>query len=185
MKIYTKTGDYGETSLYGERRVPKSALAIEAYGSVDELNSFIGLALIEITQLDVKNFLKTVQTDLLTIGSDLSGYPKEELNLELRVVEIEKVIDEFANKLPKLHNFILPGGGKLGATLHVARAVARRTERIVIRFLTSSEAGNINKERKQKIIKYLNRVSDFLYMLARFANKEEGIEEEIWKAKIS
>lgn len=183
MKIYTKTGDRGETSLYGGKRVPKSALAIEAYGTVDELNSFIGLSLSEITQVSVKRFLKTLQTDLLTIGSYLSGYPKEALNLKLRVSEIEKVIDELERKLPRLTNFILPGGGKLGATLHIARSVARRTERIVIRFLTSNESGNINKERKQEIIRYLNRVSDFLYMLARFANKEEGIEEEVWKAK--
>ncbi len=182
MKIYTKTGDKGKTSLYGGTRVSKSNLQIEAYGTVDELNSFIGLALSDITQVDIKKFLLTLQADLLSIGSYLAGYQQGKLNLELRVSEIEKVIDEIDSKLPPLKNFILPGGGKLGASLHVARSISRRAERAVIRYFESETKPSVNKE---KIIMYLNRVSDFLFMLARFANKEEEYNENIWKAETS
>lgn len=180
MKIYTKTGDLGETSLFGGKRIVKSALAIEAYGNIDELNSFIGLALSTIGQIDIKHFLKTIQTDLLTIGAYLAGYPKEKLNLELRVSEIEKIIDELDKKLSPITHFLLPGGGKLGALLNVSRAVARRTERAVVRFFEDESSQNINLQRKKQINMYLNRVSDLLFVLARFANNEEGIAEEEW-----
>lgn len=179
MKIYTKTGDKGKTSLYGGTRVSKSSLQIEAYGTIDELNSFIGFALSDIVQVDIKQFLLTLQTDLLSIGSYLAGYPKGKLNLELRVSEIEQIIDKIDNKLSPLKNFILPGGGKLGASLHVARSVSRRAERAVIRFFETDT--KITKDKKEKIIMYLNRVSDFLFVLARFVNNKEGKIETIWK----
>lgn len=182
--IYTKTGDLGQTSLFGGKRVIKSSLPIEAYGEIDELNSFIGLTLEGIDQISIKNFLKAVQTDLLTIGAYLGGYPQEKLNLELRVSEIEKVIDEIDKKLPHITHFILPGGGRIGALLHVCRAIARRAERTVVGFFQDSSSQNISEARKRKIIMYLNRVSDFLFVLARFANKEEKVTEEIWSGDL-
>ncbi len=181
MKIYTKTGDKGQTSLYGGIRVSKSNLQIEAYGTIDELNSFIGLSLSEISQPQIEKFLAVLQTDLMSIASYLAGYPKGKLNLELRVSEIEKVIDEIDIKLSPLKNFILPGGGKLGASLHVARSVARRAERTVIRFFEIEESSSLTKEQKEKVIMYLNRVSDFLFVLARFVNFKESHPETIWK----
>lgn len=178
MKIYTKTGDKGQTSLYGGIRVSKSSPQIEAYGTIDELNSFIGLALSEISQPQVEKFLRALQTDLMSIASYLAGYNRGKLNLELRVSEIEKVIDQMDTKLPPLKNFILPGGGKLGASLHVARSVSRRAERAVIRYFETEVKPTANKE---KIIIYLNRVSDLLFVLARFANFKESHPETIWK----
>ncbi|MBI2029479.1 cob(I)yrinic acid a,c-diamide adenosyltransferase [Candidatus Gottesmanbacteria bacterium] len=178
MKIYTKTGDRGQTSLYGGTRVSKSSLQIEAYGTIDELNSFIGLALSEIKQVDVEKFLLALQTDLMSIASYLAGYRKGNLNLELRVSEIEKVIDQMDVKLPPLKNFILPTGEKLGASLHVARSVSRRAERAVIRYFEAETKPNPNKD---KIIIYLNRLSDFLFVLARFANHLASHPETIWK----
>lgn len=178
MKIYTKTGDKGQTSLYGGTRVSKSSLQIEAYGTIDELNSFIGFALSDIEMVQVEKFLLMLQTDLMSIASFLAGYQKGKLNLELRVSEIEKVIDEMDSKIPPLKNFILPGGGKLGASLHVARSVSRRAERAVIRFFESETRPTVNKE---KIVMFLNRVSDFLFVLARFVNYQESKPETIWK----
>lgn len=181
MKIYTKTGDAGKTSLFSGRRVSKSNLEIEAYGDIDELNSYIGLAVSEIEKIDFKRFLKTIQMDLLSIGAYLSGYPQEKLKLDLRVSGIEEVIDTLDKKLPKLNNFILPGGGKLGTTLHLCRAVTRRVERTVVRYFDSISQPNTLKEKDKEIIKYLNRLSDLFFMLARFANKRENIAEEVWK----
>lgn len=182
VRIYTRTGDRGETSLYGGRRIPKSHLQIEAYGTVDELNSFIGLALAEITHNEVRQFLTAVQRDLFSIGSYLSGYEKEELDLSLRVGELERIIDEVDKKLPTLSNFVLPGGGKLASNLHVARAVSRRAERVTVRFFNEEET-SIPNPRKEKIMIYLNRVSDLLFVLARFVNKLDNIPEEVWKIR--
>lgn len=171
MKIYTRTGDCGKTSLFDGRRVSKGALQIEAYGNIDELNSYIGLALSQIEEVDFKHFLKTIQRDLLSISAYLSGYLKQETNLDSRILEIEKTIDTLDKKLPKLNKFILPGGGKGGAILHLCRAVTRRAERSVVRY----------RQNNKKIIKYLNRLSDFFFVLARFINKRENVEEEVWK----
>ena len=182
IRIYTRTGDRGETSLYGGKRIPKSHLQIEAYGTVDELNSFIGHALSNIVHSDLRQFLTAVQRDLFSIGSYLSGYEKEELDLSLRVGELERIIDEVDKKLPELTNFVLPGGSKLASHLHVARAVSRRAERATVRFFNEETTG-IPDLRKQKIMIYLNRVSDLLFVLARFANKLDNISEELWKIK--
>jgi len=181
MKIYTKKGDFGETSLFGGKRISKSALRIEAYGNIDELNSFIGLAISQIEQIDMKHFLEVVQSDLMTITAYLAGFPGEKLDLELRVSEIEKVIDEIDKTLPKINHFILPGGGKLGATLHVVRSVARRAERSVVRLFNEDNQVSLTVERKKKILMYLNRVSDFFFVLARFANTKDNVSEETWK----
>ncbi len=182
MKIYTKTGDRGETSLFGGKRVSKSHLQVEAYGNIDELNSQIGFTLSLIEEVELRRFLTLIQTDLMSIASYLAGYNKENLDLELRVSEIEKVIDEIDKKLPSLYNFILPGGTEGGAALHMARSVARRAERNVIRFFNEAES-NIDTNVKKKITIYLNRLSDFLFVLARFVNFGEGQAENIWKDK--
>lgn len=182
MAIYTKTGDYGKTSLYQGQRVSKANLALDASGTIDELNSFIGLAVSEIKQNDIKNFLKKIQIDLFTIGSKLSGYPKDIGNLDLSVVNMEKIIDRLEKKLPPLSSFVLPTG-KSSTYLHVARAVTRRAERIVVSFLSSKTDIGLTPEKKQQITKYLNRLSDLLFMLARFANQKENIKEEIWQSQ--
>ncbi len=183
-KIYTKTGDSGETSLYQGKRLVKSALAVEAYGQIDELNSFIGLSLSQINQFELRQFLKAVQHDLFTIGAFLAGYSrKEELNLEIRVLEMEKVIDELTQKLPQLNNFLLPDGSQSASLLHVVRGVARRTERAVVRFFQSREVSYLSLSGQKTVLKYLNRLSDFLFMLARFVNWKEGFTEEIWQVK--
>lgn len=161
MKIYTKTGDNGTTSLFGGQRVLKSDLQVMAYGSVDELSSFIGL-LIEKVSVSDKQFLTNVQDNLYVIMSLLSGAPEQNNTLEKNVIEIEKRIDEIEKSLPKLTLFILPQGSEASALAHIARAVCRRAEREVVRSFD-----------KIQILQYLNRLSDFLFVLARFYNKKE------------
>lgn len=181
MKIYTKTGDKGETSLFGGKRVSKSSTQIEAYGAIDELNSFIGLAISISNIKEVKQNLFNVQNDLLAIGAYLSGYPKLKLDLDDRTLEIEKTIDKLDTKLPALRNFILPGGDNLASALHVARTVSRRAERRVISYFDQSQSSKINQHGKLQVIKYLNRLSDFLFVLARFSNQTAGKKETIWR----
>ncbi len=156
MPIYTRTGDKGETSLFGGRRIPKADPRVELYGSVDELNSWIGFF------HDPR--LTEVQRDLLTIGSAIAGWKTDLSFLESRVRGMEEWIDTMEPNLPKLTNFILPRG-----EMHIARSVCRRVERIAVR-----------EHADPVIIKYLNRLSDLLFTLARFINKKENIEEVPW-----
>ncbi len=183
MKIYTKTGDKGETSLFGGRRVSKNSSQIEAYGAIDELNSFIGLAISISNIKEVKQSLFTVQSDLLAIGAYLSGFPQLKVDLDGRTLAIEKTIDNLDTKLTPLRNFILPGGDSLASTLHIVRTVTRRAERRVISYFDQSQSSKINKYGKLQVIKYLNRLSDFLFVLARFSNQTVGKKETIWKDK--
>ena len=176
MKIYTKKGDKGNTFLYSGKKVSKDNPQIEAYGNIDELNSLIGFTLSKISQKDMKRFLSAIQQDLFTISAYLAGFTKAKLNLKLRVTEIEKAIDNLDQKLPRLTKFIIPGGGYLGSTLHLTRTVARRVERSVVAFLKNKKG-----KQEQEIIIYLNRLSDFLFVLARFANFQEKIKEEKWE----
>lgn len=184
LKIYTKTGDKGQTSLYGGKRVWKTNLRIEAYGSIDELNSFLGVIISKIKNKKIKNELIEIQSDLFLIGSVLADPKNPKIKLKEKIFQIEKEIDKFSAKLPQIHNFILPGGGEVGSLLHFARTVTRRAERIIISLLdkdiTSPRlrgAGKIDEE----IIVYLNRLSDYLFILARFENKLEKKKEIIWK----
>ncbi len=180
MKIYTKTGDKGETGLFGGERVKKNSLRIEAYGTVDELNSFIGLAFTEVKDNELRNILLKIQNELFVVGSDLAT-PENEKNKNLKIkrvpdefyIDVEKVIDEYENKLEPLKNFILPGGSKCAALLHVSRTVCRRAERIVVE-LNSRE--NINKN----IIIFLNRLSDLLFVIARYENSISNIPDTKW-----
>ena len=184
MKIYTKTGDKGTTALYGGNRVSKASARVESYGNIDELNSFIGLAKSEITDEKVLNQLKKIQFDLFTLGSE-SATPTDKLTLangksrltlmisETEIEELENWIDEYETQLEPLQYFILPGGGKSATALHVCRTVCRRAERSLV-FLNESE------EVRPELIKYLNRLSDYLFVLARYVSKLNKEKEEYW-----
>ncbi len=156
MAIYTKKGDRGQTGLFDGRRVPKDDAVIEAVGAVDELNAAIGAA---------TDKLGDVQKDLFAIGSQLAGY-KPKVDLEKRVAEMEKEIDKMWGKLPPLRNFILPRG-----QLHLARVVCRRAERVVVR------------AKAEFAYQYLNRLSDYLFCLARWDNFKKKKPEVVWKAR--
>lgn len=178
MPIYTRTGDKGKTSLLNGKRVLKDSLRIEALGAVDELNSTIGVVLSSRCQvLSIKRELIKIQEDLLGIGSALASLQGVALrSLQKRVKEFENFIDQMTEQLPKLSNFILPGGGRTGAMLHLARAVCRRAERRVVA-LNNKEKINNN------IIIYFNRLSDLFFTMARFVNFKEKREEIIWIKK--
>lgn len=184
MKIYTKTGDKGETSLYGGTRVSKAAARVESYGTLDELNAFIGLAKAEISDEKVLNQLQKIQFDLFTVGSEaatptdkmLLANGKNRLDVmisEKEITELELWMDDFDAELEPLRFFILPSGGKAAATVHVCRTVCRRAERAMV-FLNETE------EVRPELIKYLNRLSDYLFILARYISKISGEKEEYW-----
>lgn len=176
MKIYTKTGDSGHTSLYGGKRVPKSHLRVNAYGSIDELNSILGIVLAKLNNKKIEVFVNEVQRDLLSIGSNLSGAPVNLGKISQRVEEMENVIDSLDKELPKLSNFILPEGTEAACFLFFARAIARRAERELVA-LTKEETVDGN------IIAYLNRLSDLLYIVARYLNYKAGVTETVWKGR--
>lgn len=175
MKIYTKTGDKGETSLYGGKRIYKNDTRIEAYGSVDELNCILGVILSVLKDKNIKIGLIEVQKDLMVTGSALACYKISDNNyFKEKADSLEKWIDEVDNKLPKLNNFILPGGDIQSALLHQARSICRRAERRVVEL---SRKEGIDKD----IIVYLNRLSDLLFVLARLLNLKNKIKENIWQ----
>ncbi len=205
MKIYTKTGDKGTTSLFGGKRIDKDSLRIEAYGTVDELNSLIGVILsgysssksegrveklsrssqpIRETQSKqvrtIRNMLFRVQSELFVLGTDLAT-PKDARVKVKRVNKpmidkLEREIDDIDKDLPKLKNFILPGGGRVGAKLHLARTITRRAERSMVAL---SKQERINPF----ALSYINRLSDWLFVFARFVNKIDGAGETIWKGR--
>jgi cob(I)alamin adenosyltransferase len=175
MPIYTRTGDQGETHLYGGKRVAKDDPRVEAYGSVDELNALLGVAMTTYTGSRMEN-LKEVQRALFFIGAHLaSPKPMAVKGIDAEAIDtMEKAMDEIESAVGPLRHFILPGGGKSAALLHLARTVCRRAERRVIAL-----------HRKEKvdpqIIVYLNRLSDWLFMLAREENARAKINEQEWK----
>lgn len=181
MKIYTKTGDKGETGLFGGERVSKNSPRIEAYGTIDELNAFIGLAVIEVSDRSVKYLLQKIQNWLFSIGADLAT-PDNEKTKKLNVFRtpeeyylyIEKEIDKYEGKLDELRNFILPGGTKGAALLHICRTITRRAERMVVALNSTVKIGN-------NIIIFLNRLSDLFFVLARFDNAVTGTPDIEWK----
>ena len=213
VKIYTKTGDSGATSLFGGKRLSKNDARVEAYGTVDELNSLIGIALASLrhSRLDresdprrslsrdsrirgndrsrggddkvksaISNKLVRIQKELFALGGDLAS--PNDLKIKVPrinkpfITRLEQEIDSWDKNLPKLHNFILPGGSKTGAKLHLARSIARRVER-AIATLSSKEKINRNTQI------YINRLSDWLFVLARYVNKLEKQKENIWKGR--
>ncbi|MEY4538793.1 MAG: hypothetical protein RLZZ306_550 [Bacteroidota bacterium] len=182
MKIYTKTGDNGQTSLVGGTRVSKTELRIEAYGTVDELNSYIGLLRDQEVNNDRKEILKEIQDRLFTIGSILASEPEQtkkripdlhESDIELLETEMDKM-DE---SLEPMRFFILPGGHQSVSFGHLARTVCRRAERITLRLAQESEVNEL-------VIKYLNRLSDYLFVLCRMMIKDLNIEEISWKPRV-
>lgn len=174
MSIYTKKGDKGETGLFGSnRRCSKNSLVFQAIGAIDELNSFLGIVVSVSEDQTLRKELKVVQRDLLTIGSILGGSSLR--FTKVKTAKIEKQIDKLEKKLPKLTNFILPGGSKTASHLHFARALARRAEREVV-------ALSVIEDVKLSILVYLNRLSDYLFIVARGENYRVGLEEKVWRS---
>lgn len=181
MKIYTKTGDKGETSLFGGKRVGKDNPRLEAYGTVDELNSLLGFCVSVSKSDEVRELLTYLQNRLFDTGADLAtplDFLSERITIprisESHITAVEKAIDFFDAQLPALTGFILPGGSEAACRLHIARSVCRRAERCVVALQKGEQ---IN----QNIIIFLNRVSDLLFVLARYENKISGTGDVNWK----
>ena len=180
MKIYTRTGDSGETGLFGGGRVGKDALRVEAYGSVDELNAALGMVRAHGTTAEIEATISRIQKELFDLGADLATPADSKARAEAvkrlapETIEVlESEIDHFEEGLEPLTTFILPGGSPAGAALHHARTVARRAER---RAVTLAGAEPVS----ESVVPYLNRLSDLLFVLARAANAADGRQEEKW-----
>lgn len=185
LKIYTKTGDEGKTSLIGGTKVPKSHIRIESYGTVDELNSFIGLAADSLSDTASLGMLREVQDRLFTIGSSLACDPDREPKMKLPdlheedVAALETAIDRMNESLKPMKSFILPGGHPAVSTLHIARCVCRRAERVCVNMQEQQMFVDV------LVIKYLNRLSDYLFVLARYTAHVMNAEEVEWKPRIN
>ncbi|MEO6915906.1 MAG: cob(I)yrinic acid a,c-diamide adenosyltransferase [Chitinophagaceae bacterium] len=182
FKIYTKTGDLGKTSLIGGTKVPKSDLRIEAYGTVDELNSYIGL--VSDSFSESANTLREIQDRLFTIGSSLACDPARETHMKIPdlhesdVEFLEHEIDRMNEELIPMKSFILPGGHPTISFAHIARCVCRRAERLCVGMMEHEVPV------EPLVLKYLNRLSDYLFVLARFIAHTLGINEIAWKARV-
>ena len=184
MKIYTKTGDGGETGLFGGDRVSKASSRVDAYGEVDELNSVLGLA--RLSQLGKEApdafdaLLATIQSRLFDVGAELANAKGKDLGIPLvddsDVEQMEQAIDRAEEEVPPLKTFVLPGGSRLAADLHVARTVCRRAERRVVALAQEAEV-------RPEVIRYLNRLSDLLFTLARLANARAGLSDVPWMGR--
>ncbi|MFC1742869.1 cob(I)yrinic acid a,c-diamide adenosyltransferase [Candidatus Riflebacteria bacterium] len=178
MRIYTKSGDNGQTGLLDGSRVPKSDLRCHCFGEIDELNSFLGY-IESVDEEDCFPFLNSIQSHLFTIAS-VTANPGEVSNdsnqesVDDEVYKLEIFIDELAKDLPPLKNFILPGGSNLACIIHLARCVCRRAERNLTELYQKTEPYKHGQ-------KYLNRLSDLLFMMARHTNQRKGVEDTIWK----
>jgi len=184
FKIYTKTGDKGSTSLIGGVRVPKSHIRIESYGTIDELNSFLGMVNDMCENEEISEWLREIQDRLFTIGSVLATNPDKEVKMKLPdlhesdVEWLEHGIDKMNESLPEMRSFILPGGQLAASTCHVARCVCRRAERLCVNM---HEHGEFIPD---LVVKYLNRLSDYLFVLARYITCINGVEEIAWRARV-
>jgi len=184
FKIYTKTGDKGKTSLIGGTKVPKNDIRIDTYGTVDELNCWIGLVNDQLNDEEFKNELKEIQDRLFTIGSSLATDAEKQPKMKLPdlhqsdVEFLEKRIDAMTAALPAMKSFILPGGHVIVSSIHITRCVCRRAERLAV----DMQQHELFVD--QKVIQYLNRLSDYLFTLARFVAQKLGAEEIPWKARI-
>jgi len=181
-KVYTRTGDDGTTSLGGGQRVAKDAPRIEAYGTVDELNSAIGVALAAGVDEGLAGPLRTIQNELFHLGSDLCIPEADKARMpaprieERHVLALEKLMDELSEKLSPLENFVLPGGSLGAAQLHVARTVCRRAERLLVALARTEAVGPWT-------IRYLNRLSDALFVMARHENRRRGVPDVLWDSR--
>jgi cob(I)alamin adenosyltransferase len=184
FRIYTKTGDKGGTSLIGGARVSKSHIRIESYGTVDELNSFLGMVGDMAQNQQVTGWLREIQDRLFTIGSALATDPGKDVKMKLPdlhesdVTWLEQRIDELTEQLPEMRSFILPGGNVAASTCHVARCVCRRAERICVGMQEHNEPV------PALIIQYLNRLSDYLFVLARYIGHISNAPEIPWRARV-
>jgi cob(I)alamin adenosyltransferase len=190
MKIYTGTGDRGKTSLFSGERVSKSDRRIEAYGDVDELNSILGALIAGLSKenTDISKALQRVQSDLFQLSAILAITPDSSALDSLEKITagciraLEQAIDEIEAKLPALSGFILPGGHPTAAWAHIGRSVCRRAERHVIRISDEYSRGEA-AEQFQLAVVYLNRLSDYLFVLARYCNQLRGVPDKLWKQK--
>jgi cob(I)alamin adenosyltransferase len=178
VKIYTRTGDAGETSLFGTGRVSKADPRVDAYGEVDELNAWLGLVVSSPIDPDLRDALHHVQRDLFAVGSQLADpgdrLPRDKTKAfitDADVARLEALIDRLETELPPLTAFILPGGSPAGAQLHVARTCCRRAERRIVQLKPPVDA---------VIVRYVNRLSDLLFVMARTANHRAGLPETAW-----
>jgi len=185
-RVYTRGGDEGETSLVGGQRLPKDAIRIEAFGTVDELNAFTGLACHTARECFgnfhelhfLVDILDRIQHELFNLGSVLATkpediYPKQPCITSSDVSQLEKEIDEMNSSLPELHSFVLPGGSRVNAELHICRAVCRRAERLCVSLARQEEIPLVT-------IQYLNRLSDAFFVWSRWVNKVMGVPETLW-----
>lgn len=184
LKIYTKTGDKGQTSLIGGTRVPKHHIRIESYGTVDELNSFIGLIRDQQIDEQSKKMLIEIQDRLFTIGSSLASDPeRSKMKIpdlkEEDILLLEKEMDRMDETLPEMRSFVLPGGHTIVSYCHIARCVCRRAERLTIQ-LSETANGAV----AELVIKYLNRLSDYLFVLSRKLSQDLKAEEIPWKPRM-
>ncbi len=182
MKVYTKTGDKGDTSLFGGKRISKSDLRIESYGTVDELNSWIGLIRDQDINSEAGDVLIEIQDRLFTMGSMLASDPEKPLGnipvlKEEDITFLESEMDKMDAQLPEMKSFVLPGGNTIVSYCHLARCVCRRAERMVIRLSEESKVDKLS-------VQYLNRLSDYLFVLSRKITKDKNASETPWKPRI-
>ena len=184
FKIYTKTGDKGQTSLIGGTRVAKNNIRIESYGTVDELNSYLGLVNDYCDNEKINLWLREIQDRLFTLGAELATTPVKEVKMKLPDLHLSDIewmehsIDEMNEALPEMRSFILPGGHPGASACHVARCICRRAERLCVAMREQDE------EVSDIILQYLNRLSDFLFVLARYITHINGKEEIPWRARL-
>jgi len=209
VKIYTRTGDQGKTALFGGGRVEKSHPRVQAYGTVDELNCFLGSALSAVDSLEIRDRLSSLQHDLFALGANLATPPREDGTPHphvpplpvSRIGEMERWMDDADDELPPLRSFILPGGTQGAAALHVCRTVCRRAERMVVELHESLRVGTDREPSSQEeaqeeaqaaargvaqaelgeIIRYLNRLSDLFFTLSRLENRRAGVPDVEWR----
>ncbi len=181
VRIYTKTGDKGETSLFGGKRIDKDHLRVETYGTIDELNAALGAAASFTKDKKVFDIIKKIQNDLFNIGAELANPQKVGKDTKRlfqlgksKIEELESIIDHLEEKLPPIREFILPSGTSEASLLHLARSVARRAERRVV---SLSKKERVNPD----LLIYLNRLSDLLFVLSRHLNKQKGLKEARWE----
>lgn len=177
MKIYTKKGDYGTTTLFGGKRVTKNSLRVKACGIADELNCLLGVILAEDVSSEIKDKLGRIQNELFILGTDLATPLELEIEIprikKYYIIRLEKEIDLWERSLPKLKNFIMPGGGSTGSKLHLARARVRCLERNIV---TLALANSLNTN----ILPYINRLSDWFFVFARRTNFVDKVPEKLW-----
>lgn len=183
FRIYTKTGDKGDTGLFGGGRVRKDDARVEAYGQIDELNATLGLAAALSDDPQIRGWLATIQDELFVLGAELATPDPERVKKQIvpvgpgQIAAMEAIIDSLDEEIPPLRQFVLPGGHPAAAQLHVARTVCRRAERRVIAFGDGASV-------RQECIAYLNRLSDLLFVLARAVNHRQKVEEPVWNAPL-